>query len=304
MQDFLYDLMEPKDELCHYGISGMHWYERRFQNKDGSLTLEGRLRYGSGKGKSSTAIATTTTTDTHARTKGQTLKDTTDLSMVAIAAAKGNPFAMKALADTAIANVTAARYAKERNRAPIDEKSGFHVKTKELNEAQDLKRVNPLYKTFNSDKHNNCALCTVTADLRKRGLDVTVKPAAYGYTADDMKRWYPKIQSKQINKVTNPSSINYAEKARQRKAATEEFVNDVLSHGDGARGNIGVQWHSTRGGHSMMWEVHDGKVRIIDGQSAKIYNDPHKILKRVDSIHYSRLDDLTPDWNAIKECCE
>ena len=33
-------------ELYHYGIKGQRWGERRFQNEDGSLTEEGRRRYG------------------------------------------------------------------------------------------------------------------------------------------------------------------------------------------------------------------------------------------------------------------
>lgn len=34
--------------LYHHGIKGMRWGERRFQNEDGSLTEEGRKRYGVG----------------------------------------------------------------------------------------------------------------------------------------------------------------------------------------------------------------------------------------------------------------
>ena len=35
------------DYLEHYGIKGMHWGVRRFQNADGSLTAAGKKRYGS-----------------------------------------------------------------------------------------------------------------------------------------------------------------------------------------------------------------------------------------------------------------
>lgn len=36
-----------KDELYHHGIKGQKWGIRRFQNEDGSLTSEGKTRYGS-----------------------------------------------------------------------------------------------------------------------------------------------------------------------------------------------------------------------------------------------------------------
>lgn len=35
--------------LCHHGIQGMKWGIRRYQNKDGSLTNEGRERYNKAK---------------------------------------------------------------------------------------------------------------------------------------------------------------------------------------------------------------------------------------------------------------
>lgn len=38
--------MDNKTELYHHGIKGMRWGRRRYQNPDGSLTPEGKKRYG------------------------------------------------------------------------------------------------------------------------------------------------------------------------------------------------------------------------------------------------------------------
>lgn len=40
-------------ELFHYGTPGMKWGRRRYQNRDGSLTPLGRIRYGMGLEKKS-----------------------------------------------------------------------------------------------------------------------------------------------------------------------------------------------------------------------------------------------------------
>lgn len=45
-----YMTFNEQNYLCHYGIKGMKWGIRRYQNPDGSLTSAGKARYGSIKG--------------------------------------------------------------------------------------------------------------------------------------------------------------------------------------------------------------------------------------------------------------
>lgn len=49
MSDILQKALEEQSSLCHHGVLGMKWGVRRYQNKDGSLTKEGKKHYSSDK---------------------------------------------------------------------------------------------------------------------------------------------------------------------------------------------------------------------------------------------------------------
>lgn len=66
--------MENTAELVHWGIKGMRWGVRRYQNKDGSLTPAGRKRYGDGD--DSDGKPKKTEAETREETRARLLKST------------------------------------------------------------------------------------------------------------------------------------------------------------------------------------------------------------------------------------
>ena len=48
--------IQYETELYHFGIKGMKWYRRRYQEEDGSLTPAGRARYADQQAKQSARV--------------------------------------------------------------------------------------------------------------------------------------------------------------------------------------------------------------------------------------------------------
>jgi len=72
--------MDYNSQLTHSGILGMKWGVRRYQNKDGSLTTEGRQHYGVGESRNT---STTKTSNTVSNTPNTTPKAPTVKEMSA-----------------------------------------------------------------------------------------------------------------------------------------------------------------------------------------------------------------------------
>lgn len=300
-----YYAVERSTSLTHHGILGQKWGVRRYQNYDGTLKAAGKKRYGT----TATVSAETykkleelSKTRDHKTEDKIVNKSTARLAInVARSALTLNPFAMYDAGQQLVgAGVSAARTKKVEKalseNTNVDPKTGFKLKNKEMSEKEDLKMVNPGFRNLQDNSKNNCMLCTVTYDLRRRGYDATAKKASVGYNHFDLKRWYPNVEHKAVN-------VEYsAMEALTHKSLIQNTTKALLDQGDGARGNLMVGWANSFAGHSMAYEVSGGKVRILDGQANKVYENPGKILKHARSATYARLDNLEPNWEEVKEC--
>lgn len=192
---------------------------------------------------------------------------------------------------------------------PVDTKTGFKRKTKTMDRKADLAHVNPGFKNFDTNTKNNCMLCTTTYDLRRRGYDVTAKTATRGFYPEDVTRWYPDAEVKTVKSepipvedFDDPEKYWAGQKARAKKNA-DKLIKELEKQPEGARGNLMVTWAGATGGHSMVYEIIDGEVVILDGQSNKVYEDPYEILMKTDFDYtYARLDNVDINPEMIRRC--
>lgn len=165
--------------------------------------------------------------------------------------------------------------------AKYDKKTGLKLKNRHMSIEEDCVRVNPEIKSFFTDTatSHNCALCTTAYDLRRRGFDVQAGYARTGKMDHDIAKYY------------KGGKFKHADKS--------EVVKELEKQGSGARGHILVKWNGG-GGHSMAYEVKNGKAMIVDCQVQKIFKNPNDLLDYcLPDVRYMRSDNLTPDYAEI-----
>lgn len=206
----------------------------------------------------------------------------------------------------------------------IPTKDTIVKKTKEYSKEEDMNVINPGYETGEWAYTHNCSYCTAAYELRQRGYDVEAAPKQ---TTDDPTTirenasWYEGAVIKHSSDVKEsqnpppekPSVLDEILNTKKNKDYQEWRENDssifyddmseglkdlekeLVSYGDGARGNLCVTWTEEyiggNSGHSVVWEIENGEVVIRDCQTNNIYN-LDRYTDIIDDFSYIRTDNL------------
>lgn len=269
-------------ELYHFGVKGMRWGIRH--DKEPSGRSFGRRVKPQGDRDHYIPILETDTT--------------ANIAMQTARATATNP--IKALLGTAVLASGAVATAKIKaneirtSKLETDSATGLKIKDpkKTWTQEEDMKAVNPGYINLMSQgSRNNCVLCSITYDLRRRGYDVSANFATYGYTEDDIAYYYPGC-------VTTYCTRDGATTSDQEEYIDQTLEN-LIATGEGARGTLCVSWMGG-GGHSMAYEIHNGQPVIYDCQIGKKV-DAREILRYTTDSSVTRLDNVPINKEFIKE---
>ena len=305
---------DKDDYLCHHGIKGQKWGVRRYQNEDGSLTPLGYKRYGY-KSNGPNNIDSNKNEYDHSESRSS-LNKAIVFSTLIRDIVRLRPLGLardtKRLIDVVNANKKENAFNKRVESLKIDPQTGFHKKSSYMSEKDDMEMVNPGFKNFDENTKNNCMLCTLTYEMRRRGYDVTANKASYGYNFTNVNRWFnadidTSFMIDRKSDTFRQDVLDANKKARHGKniELAENVINKLIKQGDGARGNLMVTWGIRQGGHSVVYEIKNGEMIIRDCQANKIYNQnaAKKLLKHCMQASFARLDNAEFNNATIKEVC-
>lgn len=176
---------------------------------------------------------------------------------------------------------------------------------------EDMAAINP---KFSSDKDNlynqNCAICTLAYDLRRRGYDImasseeaTMADGKTGLTMTEISACYEGAEIVTMNDIGDKNESISAEisdgVSNENCRDVAKYMDDeLLSHGEGARGHLVFVW-SKGGAHDIAWEVENGKVVYRDCQTNKKIDLEEKAARSKD-MYYLRTDNLQLTDEAMK----
>lgn len=191
-------------------------------------------------------------------------------------------------------------------KAKVDPKTGLHLKDRVYTPEEDMACVNPAYNDRKARARTNCMSCSTAYELRRRGYDVAAikdfKKGGLG--AEVLKEWFPGHKATEVlpraEGFRERMKVNsLAENGRNKELATKT-ISALTSQGEGARGNLMLVF-SNYGGHSVAYEIKNGKVLIRDCQQNVTFDNADQILRCCMHAQYLRTDNIDFDPVKIKE---
>lgn len=278
--------LKDTDELKHYGVKGMKWGVRRYQNKDGSLTAQGKSRYSSNS-SSKNFIEKVYNKKVSSLPKAGSV-ETQALLLSTVAAYYISKSSRKSLTKkySNIANKSRKACLKDMDleykyRLIDNLKSAPKIKSKESTNTI-AKKVNKGYPEHPGRRENNI-FCTAAMAMREKGYDVYARSGfSKNYYSDDF-----------FKKTFNSKTI------KPKKTSSTELLNELQKNGVGSYGNLTVNW-KLGGGHSLFWKNDNGKIRIFDSLSGEEYSINESSYKQffnsidIRKSEYNRLDNVDP----------
>ena len=151
-----------------------------------------------------------------------------------------------------------------------------------------LRAVNPKYSSGNEAYTKNCTNCISAYEMRKRGYNVTARPAT--------KNHY-------LSKYPEEAWIG-ADVQKTTGTGLEDIMNASESWPDGARAEIAVTWRGGNRGHVFVAEKVNGGIRFYDVQSGERVSSKQFSFVEENKTTFWRIDNLEPSDRGITACEE
>ncbi len=254
------DFRAYSDYLMHYGVKGMKWGVRRYQDASGRLTAEGKEHYGKG-GKGS---------------------ETEKGSAAALALYVGfimSPYLILGGVAAVGSGVEAVKD-NARNKRLYKDDNPNNITPK------NLKKVNPKYGK--PEYSHNCTKCAVTTELVARGIeDYQAGASNGGYNPSYYGKWFK--GAKPVAVTSNYTSLNqHFEKTKSGQSGMLGF-----NYAGGMGGHM-LHWTKLPDGQVR---IEDGQVG--KSYSLKEFVDEYKPASGSKADIW-RLDNCEPNWKQLE----
>ena len=281
-------------ELMHYGILGMKWGVRRFQDKNGRRTSAGKKRYSDDNKKKPDDNNKSNESDSKLKLTDKQkkyLKIGAAAFATSLAVYGGYKLYKSGKLDGLI------NKGKVKVGSLLDEellssaKNGFKKMKVRESLSETLSKINP--NRGNPVYNNNCTACSFTTFMRRLGFDVTAK--SIGGEGKNL--------AGMIEECFKGARVIEGSATKFGKSKTDASEMLVKKFGQNASGVCSVQWLRGLGGHAFNWEIKDGIVSFLDGQGGRDDNYISRVyFKAIDkfgSLTLARLDNAEINFEAI-----